>query len=116
MKWKAYSGPLQDVVSHSHGPCISRAEALREGKAFLAQAGIVCPLATTTTRLFGICPRPMTQQGLKGIKMMCIVPRGQCHAFPGPDLYLLSPGLPPSMSAFAASAPWVTVSVLSAPK
>lgn len=66
MKWKAYGGPLQDVVSHSHRPCISQAEALREDKAFLAQAGMPCPWATATAWLFGICPRPMTQQGLKG--------------------------------------------------
>lgn len=79
MKWKAFDGPHQDVVSQSHGPCISPAEALRESKAFLAEAEMQCPLATTTARLFGICPRPMTQQGLKGRKMMCIVPRGQHH-------------------------------------
>lgn len=87
MKWKAFDGPHQQVVSQSHGPRISRAEALREGKAFLAQAGMLCPLATTTAWLFGICPRPMTQQGLKGIKMMCIVPRDQCHGFSGLDPY-----------------------------
>lgn len=87
MKWKAFDGPHLQVVSQSHRPRISQAEALREGKAFLAQAGMLCPLATTTAWLFGICPRPMTQQGLKGIKMMCIVPRDQCHGFPGLDPY-----------------------------
>lgn len=116
MKRKAFNGPRHRVASQSHGPCISRAEALREGKAFLAQAGMLCPLATTTARLFGICPRPMTQQGLPGIKMMGVIPRGQRHSFPGSDPYGLSPWLPPSVSAFAASASQVPVLVLSAPK
>lgn len=107
-EWKAYGGPLQDVVFQSQGPCISQAEALREGKAFLAQAVMLCPLDITTARLFGICPRPMAQQGLKGMKMMYIVPRGQCHNLVGPDSYLLSPPY--------ASAPWVTISDLFDPK
>lgn len=53
------------MVSQSHRPCIFRVEALKEGKAFLTQAGMLCLWATTTAWLFGICPRPMTQQGLK---------------------------------------------------
>lgn len=60
-------------------------------------------------------PRP--SKGLEGIMMaMCTVPRGQGHGFLGPDPYLLSPWLPPSVSAFVASAPWGTVSVFSAPE
>lgn len=65
MKRKAYGGPREDVASQSPGPCTTQAEALREGKAFLAEAGILCPWAATPAWLFGICPRPMPQQGLK---------------------------------------------------
>lgn len=65
--------------------CISPEEALRGGKAFPAQAGMPCPGAATTARLFGFCPRPTTQQGLGGRKMLCTVPRGQRHGAPGPS-------------------------------
>lgn len=84
MKWKAYGGPVQGVVSQSHGPCISRAEALRECKAFLAQAGTLCPWATTTAWLFGICPRPMTQQGLKRDKDDVHFATGSVSGLPRP--------------------------------
>lgn len=65
MKRKADGGPREDVASQSPGPCTAQAEALGEGKAFLAGAGILCPRAAAPAWLFGICPRPMTQQGLK---------------------------------------------------
>lgn len=90
------TAPRCGLPEPSHGPCITRAEALREGKAFLAQARMLCPLAATTARLFGICPRPMTQQRAGMKMMMYTVPRGQCHGFRGPDPYLLSLWLPPA--------------------
>lgn len=90
MKWRAFDGPhhRDDAPRATDHASLRRRHS--EKAAFWPKR-MLCPLATTTAWLFGICPRPMTQQGLKGIKMMCIVPRDQCHGFPGLDPLLTVP-------------------------
>lgn len=75
--------------------------------------GRAAQLATSTARLFGICPRPMTQQGPKGLKMTGTGPGESVAVLPtlihsgSPRPYLLSPGLRLSTSPLPASVPWL---------